>query len=77
MNYLNIAGSAIGNKCSNWHIRESVNSETGVVLVAKFKDFNNAQKFAKKWASLTGSIKIKYDKGFNASIPIDKPYFLK
>lgn len=77
MNYLNIAGSAIGNKCSKWRIRESLNSETGFVLEAKFKTLNNAQKFARKWTHLTGSVKIKYDNGFNASIPIDKPYFLQ
>jgi len=75
MNYLTIAGSAIGNKCSNWQIRKSEKSETGVVLVAKFKNFQNAQQFAKKWTRITGSIKIKFDNGFNASIPVDKPYF--
>jgi hypothetical protein len=76
MNYLTIAGSAIGNKCSKWHIRESQFSETGYVLVAKFKDFNKANEFARKWAKLTGSVKIRFDNGFNASIPVDKPYFL-
>ncbi len=76
MNYLSIAGSAIGNKCSKWQVRESVNSETGYVLVAKFKNFNNLDKFAKKWTCLTGSVKVKYDNGFNASVPVDKPHFL-
>lgn len=68
MNYLTIAGSAIGNKCSNWQIRKSDKSETGVVLEVKFKDFHKAKKFAQKWTNLTGSIKIKFDNGFNASI---------
>jgi len=76
MNYLTIAGSAIGNKCSNWQVRKSENSETGIVLVAKFKDFNQAKKFAQKWTRITGSVKIKFDNGFNTSIPVDKPYFL-
>ncbi len=77
MNYLNIVGSAIGNKCLNWHVRESEVSESGCVLVAKFQQFNRAEKFARKWTVLTGSIKVRCNDGFNVSVPVDKPHFLR
>lgn len=75
MNYLSVVGSAIGNKCRNWYIRESQFAETGIVLVAKFNNFERAKKFAQKWTKLSGFVKIRFEHGFTVSVPVKRPYF--
>lgn len=75
MNYLSVVGSAVGNKCCNWYIRESQFAETNIVLVAKFNNFELAKKFAQKWTKLSGSVKIRFEQGFTVSVPVKRPYF--
>ncbi len=52
INFRRVAGSSLAHGCESWEKRYSDQSWTGCVVAAAFLTYENARKFAVRWAGV-------------------------